>query len=160
VAVETDAGCTVEAEDPTDMGDGTWVQRARYPGFTGTGYLQAHNALAADPLAPDATQGARWRVQLRGGRYALWARVRAPGAWGAALGGAASDSAWLGVDGAPPRLVDDTGGAPDAWRWVRVGEASRLGPGIHELVLRVRERGVALDRFWLGRGADAVPPDA
>jgi len=159
VAVEGPDGCAVEAEEPTDMDDGTWVQRARYDGFTGTGYLQAHNALDEPAREADATAGVRWRVQLRGGRYAVWARVRAPGAWGYGLGGAASDSAWLRIDGGAARLVDDAGAAPDVWRWVRVGAPVRLAPGLHDLVLRVREHGMAVDRLWLGRGPTAVPAD-
>jgi hypothetical protein len=74
------------------------------------------------------------------------------------LGGDASDSAWLAIDDAAPMVVGDApGGAPDTWTWVRLPGTVTLSPGEHDLGLRVRERGVSVDRVVLSTDPDIAP---
>jgi hypothetical protein len=159
---EADGRVTVEAESPADARDSTWVERSPVRGDVGTVSVQALNGLepAGGALGPEATTGWRYAVDVEGGDYTVWARVWEPSAWGARLGGDASDSAWLGVAGAPPVVVGDTPGGPsDRWTWVRVAAPVTLDAGRHDLTLQVRERGVAVDRIVLDRDPSAVPTD-
>ncbi len=162
-AEEAAGRVAVQAEEPTEALDSTWVERAPVRGDdSGTVAVQALNGLApeAGTLPPDGTAGSRHGVQVAGGDYILWARVWSPSAWSSSLGGDASDSVWISIDGGPPALLGDAPGGPDdQWTWVRSPEPVTLGPGRHDLTLRVRERGVAVDRIELLADPAAVPED-
>ena len=68
----------------------------------------------------------------------------APARFGNGLGGVRSDSAWVGLDGGAPVVVGDAvGTVADSWTWVPAGVVVPAGP--HEVDLRVRERGFAVD---------------
>lgn len=151
----------VQTERPSVVGDSTWVIRAPVradrsaPGRPDVA-LQAHNGLRpggpnGDRTRPaDATRGVTYRLALRGGDYTIWARILVPSAFTAEVGGETADSAWLIVDDRPPLLLgDEPAGPRDAWTWVQVGDPLRLEPGRHRLDLRVREHGLAVDRFVL-----------
>jgi hypothetical protein len=169
--VEQDGVVTIEAERPTASLDGVWVSRGNYRGAAdGSGYLQAFNPLPpvmdADlPLAdrlsglltPSSSPPVRFDVEVVGGTYATWVRRWVPFRWGYVMGGDRSDSAWLSVDGGQPVVLDDTAGPFDTWVWVRVPGTVRLPPGHHELSLRVRERGYAIDRIVLAPPAWSPP---
>ena len=85
----------------------------------------------------------------------VWARVRVPSEFSARMGDDRSDTAWLGVDGRR-RVVSAVDAPRDEWTWVRVGAPVELGEGRHTLDLRVRERGIEVDRLVLSR-RDAPP---
>jgi hypothetical protein len=164
---EDDGVCVLEGERPTRYLDGSWIERNQLRGAHGGAYLQAFNAVRPsscpelltpeetfrdcprridDVLAPDDTTGARWRAALRGGRYDVWLRMYAPAQFGNGLGGSRSDSAWLSLDARKPVVAGDAL-APDRWTWVRAFRDVPLTKGAHNLELRVRERGVAIDRI-------------
>jgi len=169
---EADGTIRLQAEAYTARGDSTWVERAPVAadpdaGTTGGSgdppvvALQALNGLRPDgdgALAPSASSGTTYTVEADGGDYTVWARVLVPSALSAELGGASSDSAWLSVDEGPPILLGDDGGATDRWRWVRATATLRLDEGTHDLTLRVRERGLAVDRLVLTTDPGAGPP--
>ena len=158
-------GCRIEAEQPVAAADGTWIERNSLAGASGGAYLQAFNgvdpATCATPPAPDRTEadcpprpdGALTASDARGVRHRLdggpaggelWLRVLAPARFGNGLGGVRSDSAWVGLDGGAPVVVGDAvGTVADSWTWVPAGVVVPAGP--HEVDLRVRERGFAVD---------------
>jgi hypothetical protein len=161
LATQTGDRVEIQAEEATRVDDGAWTNRSTYPGWSGTGYLQLHNAISPtlDPTLPDQDRlfgigaarfpGVHYRVQVTGGTYALWVRRWAPFSWGYSLGGTSSDSAWLSVDGGPSQVLGDTGGPFDTWVWERLPTIVDLTPGVHDLALRQRDRGVAYDRIVL-----------
>ncbi len=172
------AGCVLEAEGPTDLRDGTWVERNTVAGASAGRYLQAFNGVdpatcpatpGADEttrdcpprpdgvLAPADSDGVRYRAELDGGDYDVWVRVLAPARFGDGLGGARSDSAYVSVDGGAPVVVGDAGVAPGAWTWVQLAAPVTLGAGAHDLGLQVRERGTAVDRIVVAP-AGSPPP--
>lgn len=171
---ERDGIAALEAERALRLDDGTWVERSRYEGFAGHGYLQAHHSLhpwLESPsaafvrllrhlrfasLAPDDTFGARYAVDLAGGSYALWLRAWIPSTWGYLLGGARSNAVFVGVDGSEEiELV--AGDAFERWTWLRAPEPLELARGAHELTLKVSERGFAVDRIFLSARTDFAP---
>jgi hypothetical protein len=156
--------CVIEAEAPAAIDSGTWVERP-VDGALGGAALVAFNGL--DPraacrkdravcqgLGPDgevawaAAKGVRYAAHLNGGSYRLWARVRVPARFSSSVGGDRSDSAWIAIDGRR-RVLSAAGVARDEWVWVRVGGWQSLAAGRHALELRVRERGIAIDRVVL-----------
>jgi hypothetical protein len=100
-------------------------------------------------IGPDTFPAVHHTVAVTGGSYTVWARRWAPAAWGYLLGGPSSDSVWLSVDGGPSLVVDDAGEPFDTWVWQRLDVPLTLAPGTHDLALRVRDRGYALDRIVL-----------
>ena len=144
----------IEAELYTNSNDGTWLKRANYPGYGGNGYVQDHNAINDSARGWTDTQGHEYAVNLGGGLYHLWLRRWAPASWGHStftnLGGANSNSAWLGVDGAPlAHIVDDENSGYDSWVWILDAPAIYLSAGDHVINLRVREGGYAVDQIRL-----------
>lgn len=152
----------VEAERAARVDDGQWVARSSYPGSSGDGYLQAHNAIGplfddtlpeqdrlSGVIAADRFPGVHHTVDVDGGSYDVWVRGWAPPDWGYGLGAARSDSAWLSVDDGPSLVLGDTGSAGGSWQWRRLDQRLALAPGPHDLALRVRERGWAVDRVVL-----------
>jgi hypothetical protein len=162
ITPETDGLVRVEAERPSAIGDSTWVERAPVRDDpTGTPALQALNGLApADeqPIAADATEGVDYTVDVDGGTYTVWVRTFEPARFGNGLGGDLSDSLWLVGEGTAPQVVGDAAGGPsDQWVWVRAPSALTLEAGRHNIGLRVRERGVAVDQIVLARDAGYTP---
>jgi hypothetical protein len=171
---EREGRIEIEAEEATRFDDGSWVERGRYAGFHGDGYLHAHNALhpAIDHgvgrlfgalgertlagLGFEETRGARYALRVAGGEYVLWLRCFVPARFGYGLGGEDSDAVWVGVDGEGPQAALAQGGA-DAWRWVRAPRRLALAAGEHALVLRVAERGFAVDRIVLASDEGFMP---
>lgn len=137
----------LEAEHFTRLDDGSWIERNRYPGHVGDGYMQVHVARADPARAADASQGLSYQVSLVGGTYHMWVRRRVPSVWGYGLGGPASDSAWLAVDDEPFTVMDDMPGPTDTWAWVQAPGPRALAPGTHTIRLRARENGYAVDRL-------------
>jgi len=81
-----------------------------------------------------------------------------PAQWGRALGGARSDSVWLGIDDAVPTApIDDAPAAAEAWAWVRAAAPERLARGRHMLTLKTREGGYAVDQILLTTDSGLVP---
>jgi hypothetical protein len=159
---ETRGSAVVEAEDPTQILDSTWVERAPVVGDDDArAALQAHNSRVAESgevLEPLAGSGVAYRVVVEGGTYSLWARLFEPADFGPDLGGDRSDSVWLVVDDRPPVVLGDTpGGAGDTWSWVAAGAPVDLEPGEHTVRLVVRERGIAVDRLLLTTDARLRP---
>ena len=158
VNAEEDGTIRIEAERPSRIDDSSWVERAPVSddpdGETdAVAAMQAHNGLRppGDGTLPvGATAGVTYAVDAAGGDYVVWARVFAPSAFGADLGGDGSDSAWLLFDGrSAERLGDDAGGPTDRWTWVRLPGTRQWSGGRHELTLRPRERGLAVDELVL-----------
>lgn len=160
----------IEAERAARVDDGQWTSRSRYPGWTGDGYLQAHNAMGpvfdetlpesdrtSLVIAADRFPAVHHTVELDGGTYVLWVRRWVPSRWGYGLGGTKSDSVWLSVDTGVSRVLDDAGPPFDSWAWQRLGPPLTLGPGTHDLALRVRDRGYAIDRIVLSADPSFVP---
>jgi hypothetical protein len=157
IAEERAGAVVVEAEHFTRLDDGSWIERNRYPGHVGDGYMHVHVA-RADPARPaDATLGLGYQVAVAGGTYRLWVRRWVPSVWGYGLGGTKSDSAWVGVDDEPLAVLDDAGGATDDWVWVQAPAPFTLAPGTHTLRLRARENGYAVDRVVLTADPVFVP---
>jgi hypothetical protein len=174
--VERDGVVSIEAEHALRFDDGSWVERSRYDGFSGDGYLQAHHSLHPWLESPRAalgrlfrhlrfaslafgdSLGARYAVTVAGGSYQLWLRCFVPEQWGYLLGGARSNAVFLAADGGDPQELEAPVGARD-WRWVRAPEPLALGAGSHELVLRVSERGFAVDRIVLSSQSSFSPTD-
>mgnify|MGYP000358182163 CR=1 FL=1 len=155
---QTGAAIAVDAEHFSQARDGTWYKQSRHAGFSGDGYAQDHNSQTRGARAWDETRGLEYEIEARGGTYAVWVRRLIPADWGRQLGGEASNSAWLGVDGAAPAMpLDDQPAAPDTWAWVRAGQPLRLARGTHTLTLRTREGGYAIDRIQLTTELDRVP---
>ncbi|MBM4244280.1 MAG: VCBS repeat-containing protein [Deltaproteobacteria bacterium] len=146
---ERDGTVDVQAELYTDAHDGSWLERGTATGYTGHGYVIDHHVLAGPPRAWDETRGLEYAIDVAGGSYEVWVRRRVPTTWGTlGRGGEQSDSAWIGVDGAPLGTVPEKAGPDDLWEWVRVGSID-LERGVHTLQLRVREGGLAVDRIAL-----------
>lgn len=166
---ESSGRVVAEAERATRVDDGAWVSRSNYEGAAGSGYLQLHNAIAPvldDTLPPqdktggiDAVRfpGVHYRVVVAGGNYTMWVRRWAPASWGYGLGAGASDAAWGSVDGGPSFVIDDRGGPFDSWVWQRVAQPLVMSSGVHDLALRQRERGYAVDRILLTTDPTFVP---
>jgi hypothetical protein len=148
---EANGSVVIEAERYTDALDGSWIERADHAGFTGHGYVVDHFTLEGPPRGWSETRGLMYRVDLTGGDYRVWVRRRIPPVWGTrGRGGESSDSAWIGVDGVVLGTTPE-GGASGSWEWVPVGSIP-LAAGAHQVELRVREGGLAVDRIVLTRG--------
>ena len=170
---ERQAECRLQAEWPAAADSGTWVERGDEQASAGIA-LQAFNGLdpetgcrkdrtVCEGAGPDGeiawkvANGVRYRADLDGGAYRVWARVRVPSRFSSRLGGEKSDSAWLAVDG--QRRVLSAADAPlDRWAWVPLGAPVDLDEGVHELELRVRERGIEVDEIVL-RADRKAPTD-
>jgi hypothetical protein len=149
--------CVIEAEQYTDLRDGTWIERGRYAGYTGDGYMQAQNHLGAGAVAWQTTEGLVYEINLTGGTYHIWVRRWVPGSWGT-RGAGKSDSAFLGVDGSVlDGVLDDQQGAVNEWSWVGAPAPVDLSAGTHHLSLRVREGGYAVDQILLTTDPGFVP---
>ncbi|MFN8544400.1 MAG: FG-GAP-like repeat-containing protein [Candidatus Binatia bacterium] len=155
--MEQGGSVALEAEHCTTMRDGTWIERARFPGFAGDGYLHVHNARDDGPRAFADSAGVEWQVSVDGGTYQIWLRRWVPSAWGYGLGGSRSNAAWLAIDGGPGTVVDDEELGVDQWGWVRLGAPVALAPGTHVVNLRARENGYAVDRLVLTTDAGYSP---
>ncbi|MEZ5502334.1 MAG: FG-GAP-like repeat-containing protein [Halioglobus sp.] len=172
-------GCALDAERPTNSLDGTWIERNSLPGATGGTYLQAFNgndpaqcpsqprpneSLRDCPPRPDRillpadSEGLRYRLNLNGGDYDVWMRTLAPVRFGKGLGGERSDSAYVGFDGNTPLVIGDAAITPGTWAWIKAPSPFTLAPGPHQLELRVRERGFAIDRIVLQTAGTSAPP--
>jgi hypothetical protein len=157
---EREGLCVMEAEQATDLRDGTWISRALYPGYAGDGYMQDHNMLTRSDAAWSETGGLEYAVEVAGGTYRVWVRRWVPQRWGLLLGRGESDSAWIGVDGrALGGPFDDKPAGVEAWTWVGATEPIELRAGDHTLSLRIREGGYAVDRILLSADPDFVPDD-
>jgi len=156
-----DGLCVIEAENYTELYDGTWVKRANYEGYGGDGYMQDHNAIQAGAYAWNDTEGLEYAFDVKGGLYYLWARQWVPAKWGfglAFLGGQNSNSAWIGLDGEPINAALDSGnGGFDEWYWIHNSIPIYLSPGTHTINLRVSEGGYALDKVILTPDVAFVP---
>jgi hypothetical protein len=172
---ERNGTCGFEAEAPTAQADGAWIERDLYPGAVGGAYIQDFNPLdtgaRCDPpplpntlckgtgagLSPTATRGNSYTVDLDGGRYAIWARVRNPSRWASTPAGAeAPPSAWF-IAGANAEVIN-VPATVDLWTWVRIGQTLTLPAGRTTISLRVREGGIAIDRVALTRNLTNSPP--
>jgi hypothetical protein len=150
--------CVMEAEQPTDLKDGTWITRALYAGYAGDGYVQDHNALTPKGFEWADTRGLEYSIEVEGGTYLLWVRRWVPVSWGLLLGRSESNSARIGVDGeAVGGVFDNEDRDYGEWSWIRAAQPLELAPGRHLLSLRVREGGYAVDRMLLTPDAGYVP---
>jgi hypothetical protein len=158
---ERDGRVVLDATRVTRIGDSTWVERAPVRDDpTGARAMQALNALDTPEggIAFEETSGLQYRFEVSGGDYTIWARVRVPASWGYGLGGDRSDAAWIGVGDAPAMVIGDApGGETETWTWERVGAPAALAAGDHDLFLRVREHGIAIDRIVLTEDATDEP---
>ena len=153
--------CVIDPEHHTELKDGTWIERTRYSDYSGEGFVQDHNALIGEARDWNESEGLEYAVHLKGGAYHLWLRRWTPVEWGCLfcnLGGADSNSAWLGVNGEPlADAFDNEDHGFDQWTWVEVPVPVQLSPGKHIVNLRVREGGYAADRILLTTDADFIP---
>jgi len=150
----------IEAEHFSDIGDGTWIKQARFTGYAGDGYLQAHDGSTTAQLLRDETRGTTYTTRLNGGTYRLWVRRWVPSQWGYTVGRTESNSAWIDVDGQPVGDVfDNADGGDDTWSWVAAPVPLSLSSGAHVVTLRVREGGYAVDRILLASDAAFTPSD-
>jgi len=157
LAVERDGLVVVEAEHHTALRDGSWIERNRFPGHAGDGYMHVHVARALDAVLADDDTGMEFQVATRAGLHYLWVRRWVPSVWGYGHGGERSDSAWLTVDDGATVVLDDAGGGLDQWTWVRAPAALELSGGTHVLRLGAREHGYAVDRLLFTTDASFVP---
>jgi hypothetical protein len=164
---ESDDAIEIQAERPSVIGDSSWVERAQVRADTSgaagppVAAMQAHNGLRPPDegfRAPTDTTGLTYTVDADGGDYVIWARVLVPAAFAPQIGGESADSAWLIVDDGEPIVIGDDRELPtDSWQWVRVADPQPLTAGRHELHLRPREHGFAIDRFVLTTDRDYEP---
>lgn len=153
--------CVMEAEHPTDLEDGTWIERSQRAGYEGSGYMQDHVSLDPAGRLWNQTLGLSYAVEVQGGTYLAWVRRWVPEGWGLFLGGDESNSALLGVDGEPlVEVFDNEPGGAGEWTWIRCPEPVDLAPGTHVVQLRVREGGYAADRLLLTADASFTPTGA
>ena len=157
VAGEQAGVCAIEAEHWADLRDGTWIERASYPGFAGDAYVQVHDPQQTTARAWADSRGLAYLVDVAGGDYHVWLRRWTPAKWGTTLGGAASNAVWIGVDEEPRGVADDVDPTTEAWTWVEAPGPVSLTPGRHLLVVKAHEGGYALDRIVLARDDGFVP---
>lgn len=158
---------TIQAEAPTLIGDSSWVERAPVSGDAASSEappvaaMQAHNGLSPQPdgtRTPQDTVGLTYAVDADGGDYVIWARVWVPDRFAPRVGGATADSAWLLIDDREPKVLgEEPAPVTNVWHWVRVSGTTHLSPGRHELQLRVREPGFAIDQILLSTDTAATP---
>jgi hypothetical protein len=146
VCEEKDGSCDIEAEQYSQLLDGSWIIRAREKGFTGNGYLQDHNRLRPRGRKWSQTKGVVYDLDLQGGTYYLWVRVLAPAKWGN-LGRWLSDSGWFSIDDQPPKNIHAN--KFGKWEWEKIGKPLQLDRGKHLLTLRANRGGFAIDRIVL-----------
>ena len=140
----------IEAENYSNVYDGSWLERGANVGYGGHGYMIDHNALITPERGFGDTRGLEYTAEVTGGTYKIWVRRWIPSVWGArGRGGELSDSVWLGVDGVPVNAPPDSG-VQNEWQWVQAGEVS-LAAGVHTIQARVREGGFALDAIALNK---------
>lgn len=153
---EEDGEILIDAELYTDALDGSWLERNEYAGYGGHGYVIDHRALDQPPLAFADSRGLEYAVDVSGGTYRIAVRRWVPTVWGSrGAGDEASDSAWIGLDGAPVAPVPERG-PDDRWGWVEVGKVA-LAAGEHTVHLRAREGGFAADAIRLTRLPSNAP---
>ena len=167
---ESGGRAVVEAEDPTVAGGGTLVPRSVVPGASQGRYLQDFRTLAP-LLDPDATPeekvggymsssrpgSARYDVTLSGGSYTVWLRRYVPTSFGYGGGGTSADSIWMSVDGGGSAAIDDGAAPAGSWQWVEVPGPVTLGAGTHQLTLKGRESGYAVDQIVLSADPSWAP---
>ena len=173
------APLVLEAEAPTLLGGGALVPRSQFgpgrcAGFSGTGYLQAFRALdttfdpgatsaerSAGAVSADRPGGVRYDITLgEAGPRDLWVRRLVPATFGYSGGGAAADSAWASIDGGAWAALDQQPRPTDTWVWVKVAPAVPLAAGNHQLALKLREPGYAIDQVVLAPVGWAPPSGA
>jgi len=154
VCEEKDGACDIQAEEYSDLLDGSWIIRAREKGFTGNGYLQDHNRLRPGGQKWTQTKGVVYDLDLQGGKYYLWVRVLAPAKWGN-LGRWLSDSAWVSIDDQPPKNIHAN--KFGKWEWEKIGKPLQLDRGKHLLTLRANRGGFAIDRIVLSAAPYFTP---
>ncbi len=153
---ETGGACVIEAEHYTTLDDGSWYIRGRYPGYEGDGYIQAHERRRTHNWKWEETRGLTYRLELQGGSYYIWLRRLVPGKWGD-LGRSESNSCRIGIDGRSLGIFDNGRVTRDQWGWVRARDPVALSAGSHELGLRIREGGYAVDRILVTRDPGYSP---
>lgn len=144
---QTDGSYRIEAENFSRLENpnlgassapaNTLAIRARYTGFSGNGYLQDLTSLPlSSPKGAFSSLGAEYDINVQqGGIYYLWVRRYVPSEFGTWLGGEASNSTWLLVDGTLVGnsllnpILDNSGGT-NSWTWVR-SRAIALSAGEH-----------------------------
>jgi hypothetical protein len=82
-----------------------------------------------------------------------------PQTWPYLLGGVRSNAVFIGTSATEPQEIA-ADGAPEGWVWLRAEAELALAAGSHELVLKVSERGFAIDRIVLAADANFTPNDA
>ena len=106
-------------------------------------------------LTFDSSEGLRYDLDLRAGKYSIWLRAWIPARFGPYQGGPASDSAWVGLG--EEHLAVGEGTTPGAWTWIEAPARISVLRGTTPLVLRARERGFAVDRIIVTSDAALVP---
>ena len=171
-ATESSGRVIIEAERPTLLGGGSLEPRTDDPAASGGGDLQAFQGLPAvlDPTASaaehrsmvfgsDRAGGVRYDFTVAGGTYSMWFRRWVPRIWAYGGGGGRSDSIWASIDGGPFADVDDSAAPIGSWAWVRVADGLRLDAGAHQLRLRLREPGYAIDQIVISAIAGTPPEE-
>jgi hypothetical protein len=150
----------IETENFSWQGGGDWVIRARYPGYSGDGYVQAANSQDTINVEWEATRGLEYNVKVEGGSYHVWLRRWITSEW-SRLGSFESNSALIGADGKQHGgIFDNNTDYYDQWFWLRAPDPLTLSPGAHTINLRVREGGYAVDRILMTRDPALVPSGA
>lgn len=163
-----DVPLVIEAEDPTILTGGPLVPRSRfgagrYAGFSATGYLQAFRGLSTllDPTATESERAAGAFSSSRPGhvRYDLflpteatrdlWVRRLVPSTFGYTDSTAQRDSVWASIDGGQWAALDQVSAPANTWVWVKVASEVALGAGEHQIALKFREPGYAIDQIVL-----------
>ncbi|RMD82597.1 MAG: hypothetical protein D6820_03445 [Lentisphaerae bacterium] len=150
---ETNGLVVVEAEhfsalnrrnDPNRI---DWQIDTQYSGFSGEGYLSTPLPQGTNGDWEDACE-ASWHIRIsNSATYTLWIRRFAANA--------ATNSGYVGIDGSQIGNYDNTADY-SKWVWKKLGSV-HLSSGEHQLQLRRREAGYAVDRILLTRDSSYSP---
>jgi hypothetical protein len=87
----------------------------------------------------------------------LWVRRLVPSSFGYTESASQRNSMWASLDGGTWAALDQMGGATNAWAWQKVATGVALDAGDHQLTLKFREPGYAVDQIVLAP-AGWTPP--
>jgi PKD repeat protein len=135
--------------DPSSPNRQWETVRDRYPGFTGSGFIEVPESgvqLGDWALSPEVAYDIIFSTT---GTYQFWVRRYAPNYGG--------NSAYYGLNGNYIGQADNQNSNAGEWAWKKVGTVSVSSAGAARLNFRMREDGYAVDRFLLTLNTGYTP---